>query len=168
MALPPPLRRLSYAAWKRLPKRGRALAVRLAVPRAPLGAGILLFDGEGRLLLVRPSYYRRAAWTVPGGWANRGEDLRATAMREAREELGVLVDAGAPLASGRGPFGEVTVIFEGRWRGEPAVRLLDAELAEARFFDITALPPMLPPARDLIAEALAVLRRLEAAPAAMC
>ena len=39
--------------------------VRVVVPRAPLGAGVLLFDGDGRLLLVRPSYYRRACGRSP-------------------------------------------------------------------------------------------------------
>lgn len=164
MDIPSPLRRSVYATWKRTPKRLRRLAIRLIIPRAPLGAGVLLFDGEGRLLLVRPSYYRRPMWTLPGGWANRGEELRDTAIREAREELGAEVEAGSPLATGRGPFGEVTVVFEGRWRGEPGVRQLDAEIAEARFFDCDALPAMLPPARDLIEEALAVSRRLRPLP----
>ncbi|MGD9933356.1 MAG: NUDIX hydrolase [Dehalococcoidia bacterium] len=164
MDIPAPLRRVVYATWKRTPKRLRRLAVRVVVPRAPLGAGVLLFDSDGRLLLVRPSYYRRPMWTLPGGWANRGEDLRATAVREAREELGAEVEAGAPLATGRGPFGEVTVVFEGRWRSVPAVQRLDAEIAEARYFECDALPPMLPPARDLIEEALAVSRRLRSVP----
>ena len=160
MDIPAPLRRIVYAIWKRTPKRLRRLAVRVAVPRAPLGAGVLLFDGDGRLLLVRPSYYRRPMWTLPGGWANRGEELRATAVREAREELGADIEAGAPLATGRGPFGEVTVVFEGRWRSVPAVQRLDAEISEARYFECDALPPMLPPARDLIEDAIAVSRRL--------
>jgi NUDIX domain-containing protein len=35
------------------------------VPRVPASAGALLFDGQGRLLVLKPSYKR--GWTIPGG-----------------------------------------------------------------------------------------------------
>lgn len=45
---------------------------------------VLLFSGR-RLVMVR---HRDRAWEFPGGHAESGEDVAATARREAREEAG--------------------------------------------------------------------------------
>lgn len=44
---------------------------------------------EGRLLLVKSSYRRH--YSLPGGYVRPGEDPRAAASRELREEVGLLV-----------------------------------------------------------------------------
>lgn len=49
----------------------------------------LLFSGD-RPVLVR---HRRRAWEFPGGHAESGEDVEATARREAREEAGAELGA---------------------------------------------------------------------------
>lgn len=139
-----------------MPQRLRRWAVRLVIPRAPLGAAVLIRDPESRVLLVRPTYYRRETWTLPGGWARRGEELAAAAAREAREELGLEVAVGRPLATARGPFGEVTVVFSAACDELPGQLVLDAEIAEARFFAPGSLPPLFGPARWLVGEAIRV------------
>jgi ADP-ribose pyrophosphatase YjhB (NUDIX family) len=153
---PSRLKRWFFAAWKRAPHRLRAVAVRVAVPRSAAGAGLLLFDREERVLLVRHPYQRDSAWSFPGGWARRGEELRATAHREAREELGVAVVVGAPLATGRNPFGAISVLFEARLADPDAELVLDDEISEARFFALDGLPPMFGHARRLLDDALEV------------
>jgi ADP-ribose pyrophosphatase YjhB (NUDIX family) len=155
-----------YWAWRRTPRRLRRVAVWAAIPRSPVGAAVVLFDRDGRLLLVRPAYERGNAWTLPGGWAKRGEDLDAAARREAREELGIDVVVRRPAATARGPFREVSVAFEAEWRGEPALGPLDAEIAEARFFPVDALPPLSGPARRLVYDALAAREPRDVAPPA--
>lgn len=59
---------------------------------------MLLFDGDGRLLLIRtspsadsPVYY----WMTPGGEQHSGETPRDAAARELREETGFSVPLGA-------------------------------------------------------------------------
>lgn len=158
MAVGPPFRRFFYAAWRRLPHRLRAVAVRICVPRAAAGAAVLLLDDEGRVLLVRHSYERASAWSLPGGWAKRGEELRHTAARELFEELGINADVGRPLATGRGIFGDVSVVFEARWPAATPFEAarLDPEIAEARFFPLDSLPPLFGQARRMVEEALAV------------
>jgi ADP-ribose pyrophosphatase YjhB (NUDIX family) len=151
--LPANLRRPLYAAWRVAPFPVRWLAIRVTVARLPIGAGLLLFDGEGRLLLVRPSYVRESVWTVPGGWVKRGEEPRDAAVREAREELGVRVTCGPAVAAGRGMYGEVTVVYEAHWDGSQPLAL-DAELSDARFFAPGDLPPLSGQARALIEAAL--------------
>lgn len=149
-----------YTAWRHTPHRMRAMAVWLAVPRVPAGAAVLLFDEAGCLLLVRHTYQRGRAWSLPGGWAKRGESLRLTAAREAFEELGARVEVGVPLATSRGLFGDVSVVFEAMFAAPAAALILDAEIAEARFFPLDALPPLFGHARRLVDEALAHRARL--------
>jgi 8-oxo-dGTP pyrophosphatase MutT (NUDIX family) len=53
------------------------------------GADALIRDPEGRVLLVRRADDRR--WAMPGGWVDPGETPAEAAVREAREETGLVV-----------------------------------------------------------------------------
>jgi ADP-ribose pyrophosphatase YjhB (NUDIX family) len=71
-------------------------------PRAPGDVPTVRASGltavDERLLLVRQ---RRAAedyWLLPGGGVRFGESLGEALRREYLEELGLVIDAGAPLA----------------------------------------------------------------------
>ena len=67
----------------------------LDMPRKRVAAGLVVTDGAGRLLLVKPTY--KPSWEVPGGLVENGEAPRAAAARECREELGVDVVVGRLL-----------------------------------------------------------------------
>lgn len=63
------------------------------VPRIPASAGALIFDEDGRLLILKPSY--KKGWTIPGGQIEAdGESPWAACQREAREECGLDVSRG--------------------------------------------------------------------------
>lgn len=49
-----------------------------------VGVRALIFDGEGRVFLVKHSYL--AGWHLPGGGVETGETLLAALERELREE----------------------------------------------------------------------------------
>jgi 8-oxo-dGTP pyrophosphatase MutT (NUDIX family) len=54
-----------------------------------LGVRIMLVDA-GTVVLIRHSY--QEAWYFPGGGVKKGETLCAAALREAREEVGAVVE----------------------------------------------------------------------------
>jgi 8-oxo-dGTP pyrophosphatase MutT (NUDIX family) len=128
----------------------------LLTPRVPLGAGALIRDTEGRVLLIHQTYQRPVLWLPPGGWVDRGETPSQAACREVREELGVRVAVGHPLAMHGGGYGEVTILFDCRLLDGPTFRLSD-EIERAEFFHPDALPPMAEAARECLTEALAAL-----------
>lgn len=56
-----------------------------------IGAAVAVLDSSGRLLLVENSY--RAGYGLPGGFCRRSEEPEVAAMRELREETGLVVRA---------------------------------------------------------------------------
>lgn len=64
--------------------------------RGKLASGTLLYrivDGAVEVLLVHPSgnYNRRAPWGIPKGAPDANETLEETALRETREETGLVI-----------------------------------------------------------------------------
>jgi 8-oxo-dGTP pyrophosphatase MutT (NUDIX family) len=106
-----------------------------------LGVRICVLDGE-QVLLVRHSY--GPGWLFPGGGVHRGETIFDAAVRELKEESGVVADGPLRLHgffSNHEHFrGDHIACFVVRsfsrtpWR--PTL-----EIAEARFFPRDDLPP---------------------------
>lgn len=65
------------------------------VPALPAASVIVLRDGPLEVLLLRrseKSSFVPNAWVFPGGMADAGESMRATAARETFEEVGITLD----------------------------------------------------------------------------
>ena len=110
-----------------------------------LVAWLMLTDDAGRVLLARRAgvSYGVGLWGLPGGHLDAGESFRAAAVREAREEVGVVADPhdlqphGVQHYSDDGTRG-VDVFFSTRaWRGDPTPV---SECSEVGWFDPLALP----------------------------
>lgn len=121
---------------------------------ATLAAGVLLFDEDGRVLLVDPTY--KPGWEFPGGVVEPGEAPVRGGLREVEEELGValagqprllVIDWEPPVPPG---FGGLRLLFDGGLL-DPAQRrrlhLPGDELREWRFFTEAEAATRLPPVR---------------------
>ncbi len=117
----------------------RHLARRIARP-VTVGVRALIVE-HGQVLLVRTHGSQK--WIMPGGGVKRGESLRTAAEREAREETGCVVESerllGIYINVHEGMTNHVAV-FVCRPLNPPTITL-NLEIAEARYWQINALPP---------------------------
>lgn len=88
------------------------MSVRRRYPDAPIvGAGVVVFDENGRVLLVQRGRPPRVGqWGIPGGMLELGERLVDAATREVREECSIEIAIGGVA----GVFEPVTRDDEGR------------------------------------------------------
>jgi ADP-ribose pyrophosphatase YjhB (NUDIX family) len=105
-----------------------------------LAVGAIIADDRNRVVLVRraiePGYGK---WVFPGGYVDRGEEVEAAAIREAREEAGldIRIDRLINIYSyaGRTP---VIVVYAATMTG--GCLGCDDEGLEARFFEVSEIP----------------------------
>lgn len=111
-----------------------------------VGAAVVIFDDLGRLLMVRrgPTATRSGFWSIPAGYVEYGEDVRAAAARELQEETGLIADIGdvVHVASNFHDPAKLTVgiWFDGLVTGGDLKAGDDAD--EVGWFAIDSLPPL--------------------------
>lgn len=110
-----------------------------ALPQKRIGAGALLRNEAGQVLLVETTY--KEHWEIPGGLVEVGESPREAAFRECVEELGVELAVGAPVCihytEGVLPGDGVMFVFDAgvTARTPDAFTLPPDELRSARFVE---------------------------------
>ncbi len=55
-----------------------------------MGAGALILNNNGELLIVKPGY--KDHWSIPGGVVDKNESPRNACIREVKEEIGINID----------------------------------------------------------------------------
>jgi len=101
-----------------------------------MGAGALICDTHGRVLIVEPTYKDR--WEVPGGVVEADESPRAACCRELLEELGVDLSVGRLLVmEWQGPEPERTesmmFLYDGGVLDGERIALANEELRSYAF-----------------------------------
>ncbi len=125
------------------------------LPAIPASAGALIFDGAGRLLILKPTY--KTGWTIPGGVMEAdGETPWEACRREVREECGLEVRGGrlacVDFHPGRpGHPGGIRFLFDCGTADDAdlaAITLQPEEIAEHRLVPLDeALDRLRPPIR---------------------
>lgn len=104
------------------------------------GARVLVVNEVGHVLLVRHTYIE--GWYLPGGGVDRGETMRAAAVREVWEEAGIVATGALSLFGLYANFKEFKsdhiALFVLRDFRQEARQ--SAEIAESGFFAPGALP----------------------------
>ncbi|MCA1668473.1 MAG: NUDIX hydrolase [Thermomicrobia bacterium] len=106
-----------------------------------MAAGFALRDADGRLLLIHQAYGNHL-WDFVGGGAEAGEAPAETAIREAKEELGLtVVPRGLIGVYFNRPRCLLVFIFAGIVTGGTLTLQAD-EIAAVGWFGPDDLPPM--------------------------
>ena len=131
LANPPPLKRWIDAGYRAAYCIAFPLARRWWRRRGHGGTAIIVWL-DNRVLTVLHSY--KPGLRLPGGGVKRGEDHSAAAVRELREETGVVIPQGhlRLLLTYRGRYGSRS-IFETRLDLEPTLRVDQREIVYAGF-----------------------------------
>jgi 8-oxo-dGTP pyrophosphatase MutT (NUDIX family) len=112
------------------------VAYRNSRPAKRMGAGLLIRDRSGRVLLVEPAY--KPTWEIPGGVVELDESPRMACQREAAEELGLELSIGRLLClEWQGPEPERTeslmFIYDGGVIDQNVIALAADELLSFAF-----------------------------------
>jgi ADP-ribose pyrophosphatase YjhB (NUDIX family) len=105
-----------------------------------IAVGAIIRSDSGGIVLVRraiePGYGK---WVFPGGYVDRGEEIRSAAVREAREECGLDIDLDGLVNiysyAGRTP---IIVVYAATIAGGSLCA--DDECLEARVFGADEIP----------------------------
>src|SRR5256714_11070418 len=74
------------------------MVIRREFPELPLvGVGAIIIEADRVLLVKRAHPPIQGQWSIPGGVLEVGEMVREAAVREAREETGLVVEPGELL-----------------------------------------------------------------------
>ena len=84
-------------AWRALPDGLRWHLTWLATPKFSLGVTGVVFDVDGRVMLLKHTFRRRYPWGLIGGWVKQGEPLEVALRREVTEETAMTVHVGPLL-----------------------------------------------------------------------
>lgn len=122
----------------------------IPLPGIPVSAGAMIFDREGRLLILKPTY--KSGWTIPGGVMEAdGETPWDACRREVREECGIEVEGGRLAAMDFRPArpgrpGGIRFLFDCGQLSHgvlAGIKLQAEEISEARLVPLTDALTML-------------------------
>ena len=109
-----------------------------------VGVGVLVLAGEKILLVRRTMAPEIGKWSIPAGYLDHGEDPAVTAVREAKEETGLLVEIEKLLDVYHNPPEQggatIFILYLAKWVGGTLQAGDDADAAD--FFSLDDLPEL--------------------------
>lgn len=79
------------ALWRALPVAVQWRLMWLINPKFAVGVSGVVFDAQGRVLVLRHTFRRRHPWGLVSGWIKGTESLEAALHRELAEETGLSI-----------------------------------------------------------------------------
>lgn len=137
---------------------------RLTIGRFTMGAVGVVFDDDGRVLLVEHLFHRDFPWGLPGGWIDGGELPQDGVERELHEELGLITQAIQPVMVWRSLLWRNHIDMAFLMKLDPTTDLnairLSAELVTFGWFALDDLPRIEANHRRVILQAQTIRQQL--------
>jgi ADP-ribose pyrophosphatase YjhB (NUDIX family) len=132
-------KRLISSLWLRFPKRFRRWGVRATQAKFTVTAAGIIFDNQGKVLLLKHFFRPGSGWGIPGGFVQAGEHPEEALRRELREETGLELERAKVFGTRAfGRLNQIEIVFVGQANGAPTVQ--SVEVDQAIWFDPDALP----------------------------
>lgn len=124
--------------WKLLPRSVRTAVTRIFQPKFTVSAAAIVFNDEGKVLLLDHILRPYSGWGVPGGFIDAYEQPEAALRRELKEETGIEL-RDVTLYRCRTIKKHIEIIFTARAVGEAAVNSL--EIRRLMWMSLDEMPP---------------------------
>ena len=148
----------AYLTGIRFFNRLMRIAVIILIPRRRMGAGVVVINDQGQVLLLEHAFHGKHPWSVPGGWMNRGESPAQTAVRELKEETNLTVNLQEVIyLNGGEEYNQIDAFYLAT-NPQGDIKL-SFEIVQAKWFHMDSLPTgMLPKTRTVVTSGMAAYR----------
>ncbi len=139
------------------------MAVRLFAPRHRIGITAVVINAHHEILLLHHVFHPTVPWGAPGGWLDAGEAPLHGALRELREETGIIATDATLIHMRRDKLPDHLGIAYLIHLSESDTVALDSltlshEINHAKWFTAAELPRLTSFTREAITIALEMLR----------
>jgi len=137
------LKNLLSTIWVLVPAPLRRLTMRATNNTFTVTAAGIIFNTEGKVLLLKHRFRAGSGWGIPGGFLQAGEQADEALRREMREEIDLEID-GARIFAVR-TFkrqNQIEIVFVSRASGNIEPKSIEVE--RVAWFPPNALPDGLP------------------------
>ena len=128
---------LASRFWKVIPPWLRSFLTRRLHTTVTASAAGIIFNEEGKVLLLDHLLRPASGWGVPGGFLDKGEQGEDALRRELKEEVGLEI-SDVRLYRVRTLKRHIEIVFVARAKGEPSVQ--SREIRDARWFSLEDMP----------------------------
>ena len=130
-------KRIVGTIWRTIPRFLRLKIIRLTQTKFTVSVAAVIFDAEGKVLLLDHVLRPGSGWGIPGGFVNRGEQPAVAIEREIHEETGLRLE-NIKLFRARIINKHVEFIFQAQAKGAGEVK--SREILAVEWFALDEMP----------------------------